>query len=473
MGKKSPPPAPDYASIAKQQSQASKELTQQQTVANRPNITTPWGSQTWTQNGDKWATNIALSPQQQAALDSQMAVTQGRSEAAQGLLGQATGAFNSPMDYSGITAGADPMNPTRARSSIADSGDILNSFDRGGQVQDSFNQGGPIQTRLNNTAGDWRQKAQDAALAFMKPQQEQRQQALESQLANMGLTRGSQAWNSEMQRLQDQNTRDSFQAFGAGQSEANMLFGQDLASGQFANSAQQQGYNQGLGAAEFANRAQNQNFGQNAAMAAFNNQAQGQQRGQNVQDAQLYNQAAMQNNNADQMAGNFNQQLRQQQIAEMLQKRNQPLNELNALLTGQQVNSPNMPSFNTAGRAETPQLLNAANMGYQAQMDAFNAEQAGLGGLTNGLFSLGSAAMGSPTGWAGLFNMSDFRLKKDIFPLALLANGIQVVTFRFKDDPTGEVKIGVIAQDVEKIMPEAVYKGEDGYLRVNYNMVFA
>ena len=32
--------------------------------------------------------------------------------------------------------------------------------------------------------------------------------------------------------------------------------------------------------------------------------------------------------------------------------------------------------------------------------------------------------------------------------------------------------LGVIAQEVMKIKPESVQKGEDGYLRVNYDEVF-
>ena len=53
-----------------------------------------------------------------------------------------------------------------------------------------------------------------------------------------------------------------------------------------------------------------------------------------------------------------------------------PLNEMNALLSGQQVGMPSMPSFQNAGLSETPQMLSAANMGYGAQMDGYNAQQA-------------------------------------------------------------------------------------------------
>jgi hypothetical protein len=87
---------------------------------------------------------------------------------------------------------------------------------------------------------------------------------------------------------------------------------------------------------------------------------------------------------------------RQQAIAEQAQQRGMSLNELNALLSGQQVSMPSFPSFTAAGRAETPQYVNAANMQYDAALDAFNARQGGLGGLMSGAFSLGSAALGNP-----------------------------------------------------------------------------
>lgn len=436
MGKADTPPPPDYAGIAKQQGQSSKELTEQQLVANRPNVYTPWGSQTWQRNGDQWTQNNQLSPQQQNALDSQMAVTQGRSQAAQGLLGQATRSFSSPMGYSGIASGGGPLNSQQAQS----------GFDGGGNVQRGFSMGGDVQSRMGATAGDWRQRGQDAALSFMRPQQEQRQAALESQLSNQGLTRGSQAWNTEMMRNADQTTRDSLQAFGAGQSEAGQLFSQDLQGGQFANQAQAQRY------------------GQNQGQAAFNNQAQGQQFSQGQAQGGFANQAAQQNNMANLQAGNFNQQLRQQQIAERLQQRNQPLNELNSLLGGQQINSPNMPTFNLGGKAENPQLMNAANQGYQANMDSFNAQSAGRSGMMQGIGSLAAAAA---------MAFSDKRLKDDIKPLFSLGGEDNIKLYSFNFKPTGERKVGVLAQEVQKKRPDAVMQDpESGFLKVDYNKVF-
>ncbi|PLU72875.1 hypothetical protein BMJ20_04720, partial [Sinorhizobium medicae] len=58
------------------------------------------------------------------------------------------------------------------------------------------------------------------------------------------------------------------------------------------------------------------------------------------------------------------------------------------------------------------------------------------------------------------------RLKRDIARLAELANGLGVYRFRYLW--SDEVFVGVMAQEVLEVMPEAVVIGSDGYMRVNY-----
>lgn len=61
---------------------------------------------------------------------------------------------------------------------------------------------------------------------------------------------------------------------------------------------------------------------------------------------------------------------------------------------------------------------------------------------------------------------SDIALKHDIVLLGQLANGLGY--YRFSYFGSGKTYVGVIAQEVQSVMPEAVTRGRDGYLRVAY-----
>jgi hypothetical protein len=61
---------------------------------------------------------------------------------------------------------------------------------------------------------------------------------------------------------------------------------------------------------------------------------------------------------------------------------------------------------------------------------------------------------------------SDIRLKHGIVLLARLDNGIGL--YRFSYNGSGKVYVGVLAQEVQQVMPQAVARGTDGYLRVFY-----
>jgi hypothetical protein len=62
---------------------------------------------------------------------------------------------------------------------------------------------------------------------------------------------------------------------------------------------------------------------------------------------------------------------------------------------------------------------------------------------------------------------SDIRLKRDIAPLRRLDNGLELYRFRYLWSDT--TYVGVMAQEVERVRPDAVMRGADGYLRVNYD----
>jgi hypothetical protein len=85
--------------------------------------------------------------------------------------------------------------------------------------------------------------------------------------------------------------------------------------------------------------------------------------------------------------------------------------------------------------------------------------------MGGGGFRMGGGGM--RMGGGGFRHFSDIRLKEAIVPLGRLDNGIGLYRFRYKGgDRT--VYVGVMAQEVQTIVPEAVSRGRDGYLRVDY-----
>lgn len=69
----------------------------------------------------------------------------------------------------------------------------------------------------------------------------------------------------------------------------------------------------------------------------------------------------------------------------------------------------------------------------------------------------------------GLSAGSDIRLKHDIALLGRLDNGLGF--YRFAYNGSDKLYVGVMAQEVEAIRPDAVVCGRDGYLRVFYDAI--
>jgi hypothetical protein len=65
--------------------------------------------------------------------------------------------------------------------------------------------------------------------------------------------------------------------------------------------------------------------------------------------------------------------------------------------------------------------------------------------------------------------VSDLRLKQGIRQIGFTAHGLPYYSFRYLGQPG--VYEGVMAQEVLAVVPDAVVLGEDGYLRVNYEML--
>jgi hypothetical protein len=172
------------------------------------------------------------------------------------------------------------------------------------------------------------------------------------------------------------------------------------------------------------------------------------------------NQAEISGGNAASQAFAMDSQRRQQGISELLAQRQTPLNEINALMSGSQVNNP----FSMPGASQNSNIAPAPVFGAtQAQgawdQNAFAQKMGSYNNMMSGLFSLGgSAAMG-----AGMMK-SDIRLKSNIVKIGDHPLGIGIYEY----DMDGKRDVGVMAQDVLKVKPEAVLVHPSGYYMVNY-----
>jgi len=217
----------------------------------------------------------------------------------------------------------------------------------------------------------------------------------------------------------------------------------------FQNAAQEQGYQQALGSGTFYNQAQNQLFQQNAAEAAFANAGLAQQTGQ------------------AQAGFNAAEAARNQWLQEQYAGRNQPLNEISALMSGSQVSQPNFVNAPST-QIPTTDYAGITQQGFQNQMGLYNAQNQNMNNLLGGVLGAG----------AGIIR-SDRREKADIDRIATVfaANSdgsrkrLPIYQYSYKDDPASLRHIGPMAHDVERIDPSAVEEHEGTkYIRTRETM---
>ena len=98
---------------------------------------------------------------------------------------------------------------------------------------------------------------------------------------------------------------------------------------------------------------------------------------------------------------------------------------------------------------------------------AMHARGGGGGGMRGG--GGGGMRGGGGGGRGGGGRRSDIMLKHDITLLGHLDNGLGF--YRFSYNGSDKAYVGVMAQEVQQVMPEAVARGRDGYLRVYYDQL--
>jgi hypothetical protein len=317
----------------------------------------------------------------------------------------------------------------------------------------------------------------------------------------MGL-QGAQFGNTSLGQQFGQNvTAQQLANASAGQNNANaqtnmgltnaalgQQFGQNVTSANFANAAQQQAYNQAQGNAQFQNAAQAQQYGQNLSDMQAQNTAVGQRFGMDTSNqastnnaqTQQYN-AAMANANLNnqQLSQLYNQQLQSgqmsnaasnQQLAQNQAIQQNDLNILQALRTGAQLNTANLPAVGVSQPAQLANwqgadFLGAATAKGQYDQSMYNAQLAAqsqmVSALIGGAGALGGAGIGAAV-------KSDRRLKKNIKRIGTHVLGIGLYTW---DYLWGEPFAGVMADEVEQVMPEAIVMHPSGFKMVNYSML--
>jgi len=359
------------------------------------------------------------------------------------------------------------------------------------------------------------------ALAAQQAQNQAQAQAFQQQLQTGQFGREAQQMAFQMgqsaQEAQNRAVAQNFAQAQAAQQAANaaqaQAYQQRMGEAEFVRSGQlasfgtqqqaQQMYNQavqqnmamGLSAAEAQNRAAQQTFQQQGTAQELRNQAlaqnqaaamqqyqaqlgrQAQGFGQQMDVAGLYNaslaaqqQSALQQAqaaaalqaqgyNQAQGAAAFQNAQRQAALQEQLALRAQPLNEIAAIMGGAQVQMPQFQAYQGADVAAAPifgatqAAGNFAQQNYANQVAAYNARM--------GLY-------GNIAGAAGTAYASDRRLKSNVVRVGTHPLGIGVYEY----DIFGERQRGVMADEVEAVMPEAVTTHPtEGYKMVYYGML--
>jgi hypothetical protein len=104
--------------------------------------------------------------------------------------------------------------------------------------------------------------------------------------------------------------------------------------------------------------------------------------------------------------------------------------------------------------------------GHQTSYGVTSGHQTSYGVTSGHQTSYGVTGAGChPTAYGIV--CSDVRLKRDIVAIGRLDNGLAL--YRYRYIWSKQLYVGVMAQEVSAIVPEAVMRGADGYLSVDYS----
>ncbi len=96
-------------------------------------------------------------------------------------------------------------------------------------------------------------------------------------------------------------------------------------------------------------------------------------------------------------SGQFGNTAQQQMLAQAIQDRQRPLNEITALMSGSQIQNPQFGAYQGQNIQAAP-IFQATQAEGQYGQNLYNQQQGSNNAMMSGLFSLGGAALGGPMG---------------------------------------------------------------------------
>lgn len=370
------PAAVDYTGATQAQGQANLDAARLTAKLNNPNMVTPYGNQTVTWGGtptfdqagydaamanfnnnsntpmyDEWGNFQGGSAQGEMPTKEQFTtvsnpdqptITQTLTPAAQATLDNAQ-AVQRGVSQVGLTALGN-VQDTMSKPFSSTAPDIQTSLGMYAPAQTSLDLSNVAAMPVN--AG---MTGQNAIMARLNPQLQAQNASLAQNLANQGVTPGSEAWKTAMaaqgQTQNDQLNQAALYGINLDMLANNQGYNQALTTGGFYNQGVAQNFNQGLNAAQFGNTASNQQY---------------------QRDMTNYT---------------------------------TPINTLAALQSGSQIQNPQFQSYSGGGNVAAAPIFSAAQAtGNQAQ-NTYGQQMASNNATTQGLFSIaGTAGMGAAGG---------------------------------------------------------------------------
>jgi hypothetical protein len=438
VGKSKAPDPPDYAAAAKEQGTANVSSAIASNYLNQANQVGPYGSLTYSYSGNnitlpdgsvvpQTTATTTLSPEQQKLYEQQTGISTSLNDLATKGIGYVDKAVSTPVTSASV--GGPGLSTGLARTQFDPTADPTQLGIQSGY---DFSELGAM-PKASDFQGQ-RDQITDAYMARLQPYLDKQRSAMDVKLANQGITHGSEAYGWDNDILNRGENDQRIAALLAGDQEQQNMFqnamgirsqgvGEAVAQGNFGNQAQQQEFGQSQQELENANQAAQANFGQGLASSQFQNQA----RSQAIQEADYF--------------------------------QNQPLNMLNALRSGGQVNLPQFGNVSAGNSIAPAPVYAAAGDQYAAQMQNYQAQMQQQQALMSGIGSIAGAAI----------TASDRRLKTGIKYLYTRLDGLRVYLYHYLWG--GPQYLGVMADEVAVKRPDALGPVINGFATVDYGVL--